>query len=293
MSGNWIKMRVDLYRDPKVCAIADILLNADSELARYVSQNKQSDMCVTRNVMRNVTVGALLSVWGVMRTRGKRVDDDLVCRCARHAVIDDIAEVPGFGEAMLSVGWVEETDEGIVFPRFFEEHNVDPAETAKKKNAERQRRFREKSKDQSSVTDNVTVTHREEKRREDISTTDVVDKTRTKRVDAAKPIEVQQSVWDDFMALRKAKKSPLSPTALHGIEREAAKAGLSLEAALSMCCSRGWQSFKADWVKEDGNAGQKQTTRNGAAMASYGTIFPTTQEGQDNGRTIDAAPRLG
>lgn len=124
-----------------------------------------------------------------------------------------------------------------------------------------------------------------------ISTTDVVDKR--KSATAARPDYVSQSVWDDFLAIRKAKKSPLSPTALHGIEREAAKAGLSLEAALSMCCSRGWQSFKADWVKEDGKAGQKQTTRNGAAMASYGTIFPTTQEGQGNGRTIDATPRLG
>lgn len=127
--------------------------------------------------------------------------------------------------------------------------------------------------------------------RTNISTTDVVDKR--KSATPAKPDDVSQSVWDDFLAIRRAKKSPLGTTALHGIEREAAKAGLSLEAALSMCCSRGWQSFKADWVKEDGKAGQKQTTRNGAAMASYGTIFPTTQEGQGNGRTIDATPRLG
>ena len=25
MAGDWIKMRTDLYRDPKVCAIADEL----------------------------------------------------------------------------------------------------------------------------------------------------------------------------------------------------------------------------------------------------------------------------
>lgn len=293
MAGDWIKMRVDLYRDPKVCAMADMLMASDGELASHVNQMNQSNMCVTRNVMRNVTVGALLSVWGVMRTRGKRFDDDLVCKGIRAAVLDDIADLPGFGAAMRGVGWVEETEYGVVFPRFFEEHNTDPAETARTKNAERQRKFREKQRAENNVTDNVTVTHREEKRREDISTTDVVDKTHAKRAVIAKPAEVLQSVWDDFIALRKAKKSPLSPTALHGIEREAAKAGLSLEAALSMCCSRGWQSFKADWVKKDGNAGQKQTTRNGAAMASYGTIFPTTQEGQGNGRTIDATPRLG
>lgn len=154
----------------------------------------------------------------------------------------------------------------------------------KGKRTDVQRTFNERSTDvQRSSTNQEPITN--------ISTTDVVDKR--KSATPAKPDDVSQSVWDDFLAIRKAKKSPLSPTALHGIEREASKAGLSLEAALSMCCSRGWQSFKADWVKEDGKAGQKQTTRNGAAMASYGTIFPTTQEGQGNGRTIDATPRLG
>jgi len=120
-----------------------------------------------------------------------------------------------------------------------------------------------------------------------ISTTDVVDKR--KSATPAKPESVSKSVWDDFLALRKAKKSPLSATALHGIEREAGKAGLSLEDVLSMCCSRGWQSFKADWMNKPGAAQNK----NGAAMASYGTIFNQTTEGQGNGRIIDAIPRLG
>lgn len=183
MASDWIKMRVDLYRDPKVCALADILMDEDGALARYINQNMQRDMCVTRNVMRNVTVGALLSVWGVMRSRGKRSDDDLVCRGVTCTVIDDIAEVQGFGAAMLVVGWVEETTEGIVFPRFFEEHNTDPAEASKQKNAERQRRFRERQQSlKSNVTDNVTVTHREEKRREEYSVT---------KVTAAPPPEIQ------------------------------------------------------------------------------------------------------
>lgn len=120
-----------------------------------------------------------------------------------------------------------------------------------------------------------------------ISTTDVVDKR--KSATPAKPESVSKSVWDDFLALRKAKKSPLSATALHGIEREAGKAGLSLEDVLSMCCSRGWQSFKADWMNKPGAAQNK----NGAALASYGTIFNQTTEGQGNGRIIDATPRLG
>ncbi|GEM_PF-1606479 len=168
MAGDWIKMRSDLYRDPKVSVIADELLGNQGDLARYVSQMNQRDMCVTRNVMRNATVGALVSVWGVIRQRGKRVDDDLACSGVVLAVIDDIADLPGFGEAMASVGWIIESPEGLVFPRFFEEHNVDPAERSKATNADRQRRYRErKQAEESDVTRNVTVTPREEKSREE------------------------------------------------------------------------------------------------------------------------------
>jgi len=171
MAGDWIKMQTGLYRDPKVCAIADALMNPHGELASYVTQNCQREMTVTRNVMRNVTVGALVSVWGVMRLRGKRVNDDLVLKGSTLWIVDDLSELPGFGQAMESVGWIKADADGLVFPNFFCEHNVDPNEYANAKNAERQRRYREKHKTDSNVTSDVTVTSqsntREEKRRED------------------------------------------------------------------------------------------------------------------------------
>ena len=174
MAGDWIKMRTDLYRDPKVCMIADLLADGDSDLARYVNQNMQCDMAVTRNVMRNVTVGALVSVWGVFRRRGKRVGDDLIVSGCSVFVIDDVADIPGFGEAMQAVGWVVQDGERIVLPRFFEEFNVDPSEEKKAQNAERQRRYREKHKEESNALRNVTVASqnnaREEKRREEVNT---------------------------------------------------------------------------------------------------------------------------
>lgn len=173
MASDWIKMRTDLYRDPKVCVIADLLMDPDGDLSRYVNQHCQRDMTVTRNVMRNVTVGSLVSVWGVMRVRGKCDGDDLVCNGVTTSVIDDIADLPGFGAAMVSVGWVVETPEGLVFPRFFEDYNVDPEASSKAKAAERQARYRERQKAKSDassdVTRDVTVTHREEKSREEKS----------------------------------------------------------------------------------------------------------------------------
>jgi hypothetical protein len=60
---------------------------------------------------------------------------------------------------------------------------------------------------------------------------------------------VSEQVWNDFIALRKAKRAPLSPTALSVIAKEAEKAAMHIEEALTECVTRGWQSFKAEWIK--------------------------------------------
>jgi hypothetical protein len=52
------------------------------------------------------------------------------------------------------------------------------------------------------------------------------------------------------LTIRKAKRSPLTQTALDAIKREADKVPMSLNDALAMCCARGWQGFKAEWVAE-------------------------------------------
>lgn len=72
------------------------------------------------------------------------------------------------------------------------------------------------------------------------------------------PDGVSPSVWQDFLKHRKAKKAPVTETSLAGIKREADKAGWSLEDALRECCTRGWQSFKADWVVDSGPSVNKQ-----------------------------------
>lgn len=64
-----------------------------------------------------------------------------------------------------------------------------------------------------------------------------------------RPNGVSEQVWDDFIALRKAKRAPLSATALASIAKEAEKAAMHIEEALTECVTRGWQSFKAEWMK--------------------------------------------
>jgi len=79
------------------------------------------------------------------------------------------------------------------------------------------------------------------------------DKPNTKTVAVKRPDDVDQDVWDDFLAIRKAKRAVLTQTALDGIQREAGKAGWSLNDAIRETVSRGWQSFKADWVANSQN----------------------------------------
>jgi hypothetical protein len=64
----------------------------------------------------------------------------------------------------------------------------------------------------------------------------------------ATPEGVSQSVWDEFIAHRKAKKAKVTELVIEGISKEATKAGWSLEDALKETIVRNWQSFKADWV---------------------------------------------
>jgi len=80
-----------------------------------------------------------------------------------------------------------------------------------------------------------------------------------------RPDDVSEQVWNDFVKQRKQLKAAVTETALEGIKREAAKAGWSLEQALTECTVRGWRGFKADWV----NKGKQQPT---SSVTDWGTM---------------------
>ena len=63
------------------------------------------------------------------------------------------------------------------------------------------------------------------------------------------PDFVDQQVWEDWLALRKAKKAPVTATVVHRAETEAHKAGMPLEDFLRVWCSRGSQGLEAAWLK--------------------------------------------
>jgi uncharacterized protein YdaU (DUF1376 family) len=67
--------------------------------------------------------------------------------------------------------------------------------------------------------------------------------------DGEAPFGVSPTIWFEFVALRKAKKAKVTQTVLDGLQKEADKAGWTLEQVLKEIILRNWQSFKADWVQ--------------------------------------------
>lgn len=133
-------MRVDLGTSPKVVRIASAL-RAD----------------------RLRVVGGLHAVWclfDVHSTDG-RLDG------YTQDALDELIAFPGFADAMIAVGWLEKGDGYLCTPRF-EEHN---GQSAKRRAMETERK-RESRKMSASEADKKRA--REEKRREDIPTTNVV-----------------------------------------------------------------------------------------------------------------------
>lgn len=75
-----------------------------------------------------------------------------------------------------------------------------------------------------------------------------IDKKRSSAI--KKPEGVSQQVFDDYLALRKTKKMPLTETAILTLQSEGKKAGMTLEQVMVECCNRGWGGFKAEWMKD-------------------------------------------
>lgn len=72
---------------------------------------------------------------------------------------------------------------------------------------------------------------------------------------------VPAQLFSDYLAVRKAKKAgPLTTTAINGLIREAEKAGKTIEEAVTICCERGWQSLRADWLIDRQPTGRAHQT---------------------------------
>lgn len=149
MAGDWIKMRSNLWDDPRVSGLAD------------ATKTKEATI-----------IGGLYWLWA---TADQHTEDGFM-PCMSLKTIDRKTGISGFGKALEDIGWISESNGGIVIERF-EEHN---GASAKERAQTAKRVANHKSKGNAKVThapllkeeksNANTVTSalpREEKRREE------------------------------------------------------------------------------------------------------------------------------
>lgn len=67
----------------------------------------------------------------------------------------------------------------------------------------------------------------------------------------ARPPEVSEQVWSDWVQHRKTKRATVTQTVVEEAMAEAKKAGMSLEAFLRVWCRRGSQGLEGSWLKPE------------------------------------------
>lgn len=93
--SNWIKMRGNLWDDPRVAKICDDTGKREAEV-----------------------IGGLYWLWSMA---DEQTDDGTLIGLST-ATIDRKTGIKGFGESVVGIGWIEQLPDGLLITRF-EEHN--------------------------------------------------------------------------------------------------------------------------------------------------------------------------
>ena len=232
MANSWFRLWTDMVNDPKWRTIA------------RVSKQKVGDVIAVYVHMMTMATNA------TERGRAEGFNDEDVAT----ALDIDTEQVTAIREAMQ--GRVLDGDRLTGWEKRQPAREDGSAERAKAYR-ERKKAESEHSKTQPNATERQI---REEEIREEIKP-----KAKSKTTAPAAPTfdplpdllahGVTQEIAADWLALRKSKRAAVTPTALKTIVAEAAKAGITVEQALAICCTRGWAGFEADWVLKDQRAG--------------------------------------
>jgi len=165
--------------------------------------------------------------------------------------------------------YFQRTDDGWVSPRVLQEIAKVGVKSEKAAESAKARWSKVKDANALQTQSEGNATHNTLPKTQD---------TLPKKKTIAPPFGVTESVWQDWLQLRKAKKAAVTQTAVDGIEREARKAGVSLQVALETCCARGWTGFKAEWMAEKVAPSQRAAAN--MAELTRGKTAPKTFWGQ-------------
>lgn len=93
---------------------------------------------------------------------------------------------------------------------------------------------------------------------------------------------VDRQVALDWLAIRAAKRLPLTATAVEALKREAAAAGVEVARAVQASVENGWAGFKASWLLRDRVAAAKDRGAGAARTAFAIKDFVEDMRGQDS-----------
>lgn len=251
---DWFRMYGDMPNDPKIGTLSDAEFRTWVEL-----------LCAACKAEREGGTGLTKDTvnWSLRRnvteTLQKLIEADLVC--------------------------YSETGELIIC-------KWEKRQYASDSSTDRVRKYREKQKNQEVSSGNTDETlQKRSSNGLDTDTEQIQNREEKKKTtpDGELFPNVDGQVVIDFKAMRNKQKAAITKTAIEGIEREAAKAGMSLEAALRMCCERGWRGFKAEWVQQQARGSPTYQTANDKAKSLADRLTGRTRDERTN-TIIDITP---
>lgn len=98
---------------------------------------------------------------------------------------------------------------------------------------------------------------------------------------------VEKQVAHDWLAVRKAKKSASTKTAIDGVLREIEKAGMSPDDGIRICCVRGWAGFNPAWLHSNGQSANGVLFENAKDRSRREANEALTGRKHDRNRIID------
>jgi hypothetical protein len=176
--------------------------------------------------------------------------------------------VEGWLDELSTAGVYQTTDEGVIYSkRMIRDENLRQIRAAggsKGGNPALMDKAKVNLEDKQEVKQNTTPS----------SSSSSSSSKEKKATGVACPQGVVEEVWQDWLQLRKAKKAPVTQTVVNSATKEAEKAGISLNAFLTIWCARGSQGLQAEWLKPN----ERQPMVNKYDVANVTTPPPPNQD---------------
>jgi hypothetical protein len=261
-------------------------------------------------------LGDVVTVWAILLEQASSSDDRGQPGHVDFEAIDLALDMPdgmavAIHGAMVARGLIDgDTGRILAWDRRQPKREDETAAERKRRQREREHELKvsagtvtaTESRDVTPKSPDVTHGHdrEEERREEEISPSLRSGEARKRTAPQPCPDGVDAQVWSDWLALRKAKKAPVTGTVVEAANREARIAGMTLDAFLRVWCARGSTGLTAEWLKPHERAGPAETPHQRHMRERMAQFAPSAavrapdapRHQQPLAEVIDVTPRL-